>query len=389
MRPLALALFLLVVGSAPAAHERYLVTWAMESKTYPPSGDGHDFLAVYDIGDGANFGKLVGFSPTPTHSQMAHHVNCAMPANHLLFANDFMAAQSYVFDVSDPRKLVISAAFTSAGPYNHPHTFAYLSNGDVLGAYQLKGTGDTGGLVELDTTGRTIRSSSAAAPQIDPYIRPYSVLVVESLDRVVTTSAAMPPVVTEGPSHVVQVWRLSDLKLLKTIDLPKPPTFKGVAAQDSDEALLLDDGKTVLVKTSRCGLFQLTGLAGTDAKASYVYDFGGRLCSGVPVLAGKYWIQSTMSSHELTALDVRDPSHPFEVSHLYLGPNAIPHWIAIEPGTGNLVITGYGSLLNDISFASVDLHTGALTLDPRRIVLNRVWPDGWSGPAIPHGTVFY
>jgi hypothetical protein len=384
-------LFLLLVTAAPAAQQRYLVTWAMEAKEHPARGEGHDFLAVFDITAGADFGKLVAFVPTPTRSMMAHHTNYAMPANRQLFANDFMAARSYVFDVRDPLKPTIATTFTNAGPYHHPHSFAYLSNGNVVGTFQLQGPGENtpGGLVELDPNGHVIRSGDAAAPQIDPYIRPYSLEVIESLDRIVSTSAPMSPLDTKEPSHVVQVWRLSDLKLLKTIALPKPKTFQGITAQYSVEALLLRDGKTVLAITGRCGLFELTDLTGTNPQAKYVYDFGGRSCSGVPVLTGKYWIQPIFSSHEIIALDVSDPAHPVEASHLYLGPEALPHWMAIEPGTGNIVITGFGSLLHRISFARVDLNTGALTLDPQSIDMTRQWPDGYNGDAIPHGTLFY
>jgi hypothetical protein len=96
-----------------------------------------------------------------------------------------------------------------------------------------------------------------------------------------------------------------------------------------------------------------------------------------------------MSGHNITSLDVRDPSHPVEAAHLFLGSDAIPHWMALEPGTGNLVVTGYGSMLNSISFVTVDPQTGTLKLDPRTISFIRKWPDGWDGPAIPHATLFY
>jgi hypothetical protein len=89
------------------------------------------------------------------------------------------------------------------------------------------------------------------------------------------------------------------------------------------------------------------------------------------------------------ALDVHDPSHPVEASHLMLANDAYPHWLASEPGTNRFVITGFGSLLNRISFATIDPQTGALALDDRFIDFNRKWPDGWDGPAIPHGTLFY
>jgi hypothetical protein len=329
--------------------------------------------------------------PVATMSMMAHHTNYTMPPNHRLFASDFIAGQVHVFDLTNPQKPRLVSTFGDAAGYSHEHSFASLSNGHTLATFQIRGrdSDEPGALVEFDQNGHLVRASDASAPQIDPNIRPYSLEAIESLDRVITTSHPMSPLKTKEPTHVVQVWRLSDLKLLKTIDLPKPPIFDGVAAEDSDAAKLLTDGKTVLVKTTRCGLFELTGVSGTDPQAKYVYDFGGRSCAGVPVVAGKYWIQSSLSGHDLTALDVSDPSHPAEVSHLYLGPEARPHWLAIEPGTGNLVITGYGSLLHRISFAKVDLQTGALSLDPRTIDLNRSWPDGWNGPATPHGTLFY
>ncbi|MGB6987545.1 MAG: hypothetical protein WBD74_16355 [Candidatus Aquilonibacter sp.] len=381
-----LALLLVAASSAPP---RYLVAWAMEAQEHPAHGEGRDVLTVFDISDGLNFGKLVAYVPTPIRGMMAHHTNTTMPANHRLFANDFMAAESQIIDVTDVRHPLLAEAFTDAAGYTHPHSFATLSNGNVLATYQIKGNADEpGALVELDDRGNVVKATSAAAPDIDENIRPYSVLAIESLDRVVTTSAPMPPLNTKAPTSVVQIWRLSDLTLLKTIPLSKAP-FTTSGATYSDDALLLDDGKTVLVKTATCGLFALTGIDGESPNANYVYDFGGRLCSGVPVLAGHYWVEAQMSAHSLIALDVRDPMHPVEVSRLYLGPTAKPHWLAIEPGTGNIVINGYGSLLHRISFASIDLRTGAMTLDSRSIDLNRAWPDGWNGPLIAHGTVFY
>jgi len=34
------------------------------------------------------------------------------------------------------------------------------------------------------------------------------------------------------------------------------------------------------------------------------------------------------------------------------------------------------------------LNSGALALEPRHIDFDRKWPDGWNGPAMPHGAVF-
>jgi hypothetical protein len=380
------AVFMLA-SSAP--QDRYLVAWVMEANQFPANGEGRDFLAVFDVG--ANFGKLVAVVPTQTHAMMAHHTNESMPANHLLFASDFMAGQGEIFDVSDPRNPRLASSFDAANGYSHMHSFAALSNGHTMATYQIKGWdgNEPGALVELDERGRIVRTSDASAPALDANVRPYGLLVLENLDRVVTTSAPMPPIDIKAPTHVIQIWRLSDLKLLHTLDLPKPPVY-GVAGQGADDATLLGDGKTVMVKTSSCGLYKLTDVSAEQPQLQFVYDFGARACSGVPVVAGHYWVEALQSAHALVALDVEDPAHPTEVSQLFLGPEARPHWLSLEPLTGNIVITGYGSLVNRISFATIDLDSGYLKLDPRFIDLkHRVWADGWKGAAIPHGALFY
>ena len=385
MRFVALAFVLFAFLSA-APRERYLAVWAMEANGFPGKGEGRDFLAVFDVG--ANFGQLVSVVPTSTRGMMAHHSNPQMPANRLLFAADFMASEGHVFNLSDAQHPQLAGSFAAAQGYTHMHSFAALSNGHALATYQLKGwdRDEPGALVELDRDGRVIRASDAAVPAVDPNIRPYGLLVLEKLDRVVTTSAPMLSV--KAPTHVIQIWRLSDLKLLQTIDLK--PAVHGVAAESADDAALLDDGTTVIVKTARCGLFALTDVNAEHARVEEVYDFGARTCSGVPVVAGHYWVEALQSAHAVVVLDVKDPNHPREVSHLYLGPGASPHWLSLEPQTGNIVITGYGSLINRISFATLDAENGSLTLDPRFIDLaHRTWPDGWSGGVIPHGAVFF
>ena len=63
-------------------------------------------------------------------------------------------------------------------------------------------------------TGRMVRAARAAVPAIDPGVRPYSLAVLPTLDRVVTTASDMH---LESRSAAVQIWRLSDLTLLQTI----------------------------------------------------------------------------------------------------------------------------------------------------------------------------
>ena len=80
----------------------------------PGHGDGRDVLVVFNLSDGSNFGKLVAYAPTAIRGEMAHHTNATMPANHRLFANDFMATRSQVFDVTDVRHPRLAESFTDA-----------------------------------------------------------------------------------------------------------------------------------------------------------------------------------------------------------------------------------------------------------------------------------
>lgn len=394
MRTIAIvAAFGMLVAAPVHAGSHYLYTWAMETHdattaTPPAESMGRAFLAVFDVAeDAAEFGHLVAMLPVGTRAQMAHHTNYEMPAGGRLFASDYKAGEGYIFDVHDPRKPRLLANFGDAGAYTHPHSFERLANGHTLATYQFNGAPDqhAGALVELDDQGHVVRTSDAADPEIEPFIRPYSLQVVPKLDRVVTSSADMLP--TEESSHVVQVWRLSDLKRLKTVVLPKPPYFKDVVSRNATEPRLLDDGQTVLVVTSNCGLYRLDGLAGTDPSAQFVYDFGYRNCA-VPTVVGRYWVQTSMGAHAVTSLDVSDASHPVEAGHLVLRSGALPHWIAHEAKGNRLVITGFGWLTTHVLFASIDRGTGALALDRHQIDFDRQWPDGWHGTAMPHGAVF-
>ncbi|HKI95134.1 MAG TPA: hypothetical protein VJ992_07570 [Gemmatimonadales bacterium] len=396
----------LVVGadSAPA-QSHYLFVWAMEaahphaSETALLSGNdaeyrqalgaGKDFIAVFDVGPGAQpFGTLVAMVPVGD-AMMAHHTNYSLPPNDVLYANDWLGNRTYVFDLHDAAHPKLLRHFESVGAYQNPHSFAYLSNGNTLATFQYSvGFNKApGGLVEFDPDGRVAKTSAAADSGVDPNIRPYSLAVVEKLDRVVTSSSDM---MGAQESNVVQVWRLSDLKLLKTIVLPKPQgpeVWSYGDAVDASEPRTLADGETVIVPTFNCGLFLVRGLAGNDPTLEHVYDAGYRVCE-VPVVVGPYLVATMESGHAIVSLDMHDPEHPHEVSRILMKPDEYPHWIAVEPGGNRLVITGFGALNTSARFATIDRRTGRLTLEPESIDFTRDWPDGWKGSAIPHGAVF-
>ena len=389
-----------VIAAAAPGSSHYLFVWAMEAKHPLASvpemtpadiparrsglGLGKDFLAVFDVQPGPPFGKLVAMLPVGDAAQ-AHHTNYAEPPDDVLYANDWLANRTYVFDLHDPVHPRLARQFGSVGALGYPHSFVYLPNGDTLATFQYSGGFNhaAGGLVEFDAKGRVVKTAAATAPG-HPDIRPYSLAIVPKLDRVVTSSADM---MGAQVSHVAQVWRLSDLKLIKTIQLPPQPDWYYDAAADSSEPRVLTDGKTVLVPTFNCGLFVVRDLAGDDPTLQHVHDLGYRMCE-VPVVAGNFLVEAAQSGHAIVSLDVRDPEHPHEVSRILLPPDEYPHWLALEPGGDRLAITGYGALDTKVRFATVDRATGKLTLAPDTIDFTRAWPDGWHGSAMPHGAVF-
>ncbi|HLI19447.1 MAG TPA: hypothetical protein VKV22_14410 [Rhodanobacteraceae bacterium] len=399
------ALLLLVSNFPPFATaapspSHYLFVWAMEARqplaAVPEMtpvdiparrsglGLGKDFLAAFDVQPGASFGKLVAMLPVGDAAQ-AHHTNYSEPPDDMLYANDWLGDRTYVFDLQNPAHPRLARQFGDVGALDYPHSFVHLPNGDTLATFQYSGGFNhaAGGLVEFDPTGHVVRTASAIAPS-HPDIRPYSIAIVPKLDRVVTSSADM---MGAQVSHVAQVWRLSDLKLIKTMPLPPQTDWYYDTAADSSEPRLLADGKTVVVPTFNCGLFLVRDLASDHPSLRHVYDLGYRVCE-VPVVVGNFMVEAAQSGHAIVSLDMRDPEHPQEVSRILLPPGEYPHWLALEPGGDRLAITGYGALDTKVRFATIDRRSGALTLTLQTIDFTRAWPDGWHGSAIPHGAVF-
>jgi hypothetical protein len=117
----------------------------------------------------------------------------------------------------------------------------------------------------------------------------------------------------------------------------------------------------------------------------------------VPVVYGKYWIQTVGAINGLVVLDASDPAHPREVSRLSLPPNFhMPHWIAADRSTGRVVATGARD--SWVLMLKFDDQTGQLSIDKAfggrsteepGVQFDRAeWPHGRSGKALVHGTVF-
>jgi hypothetical protein len=376
----------------------YLFLWAGDADKQDS-----DFLAVVDARSGTpNYGRVITTLPVGVSATMAHHTEHEMPEGGVLFANGFAAGQTFRFDLRQPEMPRLLGSFKAAGGYSHPHSFVRLPNGNLLVTFQMRGEShtETGGLVELDPEGRVVRSASAAAPDVDPNIRPYSLAIVPKLDRVVTSSSDMHGAVV---SHSVQVWRLSDFKLLKTIPLPPGPDREEA---NTAEPRVLADGRTVLVNTFSCGLYCINGLESTNPSARLIYRFpqfvykGKKMDSScaLPVIAGHYLVQTVYGLYGLVSLDISNPDKPVEVSRLVLGKDEVPHWISLEPNGERIVVTGMGGMRSRVYIARVDRQTGELSLDeafrdegserPGLSFDREQWPHGRTGAAIPHGAVF-
>ena len=376
----------------PAAFADYLYVWARDKEH-----EQTDFFSVYGVNpESEQYGQLISTVPMGVVAN-AHHTEHFMSEGKRLFMNGFMTGNSFVVNVTNPQAPVIDAHFTNAGPYTYPHSFERLPNGNVLSTFHNKGAPDSGagGLVELDPLGKFLRGTDAA-DAVDPELRPYSLAPVPNLDRVVTTTGDM---WLKFLGRSVQIWRLSDLTLLKTILLPPGP--RGDENLDVAEARLLDDGRTLIVTTFRCGMYVLSDIETDHPVIDFVHSFpfeAGDEC-GLPWRIGHYWIQTVDTTNSLHVLDISDPRQPQLVSELFLGIDELPHWLSGESDSNRIALTGSGPWLDGrIVLLELDQSTGKLSVidgfrspgfDQPGVDMNReTWPHGDNGPAVPHGVVF-
>jgi hypothetical protein len=395
-----LVLALLVLGlpahaaEKPAAPGHYLFAWAGDV-----SHKSNDFLAVIDADpDSVSYGQLITTAVTDQVSMQVHHTEYTMPEGALLFANDHLAGRTFIFDLRDPLSPKVAGSFADMAGYIHPHSFLRLPNGHVLASFQhMQHTGgdihmgNSGGLVEIDDEGQVIRAASSADPAFpDALLMPYSLVVLPEIDRVVVTNSSMHDEDPRG--HTYQVWRLSDLKLLKTEYFDTGGRRYGEI--DPEEPRRGPDG-SVFVQTLACGIERITDIATKHPKSQLVHVFPGAYC-GVPTIVGHYLIQSVRVTHGLIVLDISNPSKPVEVSRLTIEEEFLPHWTGWDARTQRLVVTGYGDD-HRLFMLKLDQATGVLTMDtafhdaggkPGFSFDDRQWPHGWKGSANPHGVVF-
>jgi hypothetical protein len=390
-----LILILLCATFGYSQNHPYLFVWAGADE-----GKGSDFLAVLDADSTSpRYGQAVASVSVPGPSGTPHHTELEMPEGGFLLANAFESGRTMLFDLSDPLHPGLAASFGDLDGYMHPHTYVRLANGHVLATFQYHGghdaKADGGGLVEFDIHGKVYRSGSAMdSTAKGELIRPYSLVVVPSLDRVVSTNTSM-HFKSDGETRTVQVWRLSDLKLLRTIVLPPGP--RGTEHQAPGEPQLLADGKTVLIHTFYCGLYELDGVGTDQPVVHHVKTFDGDVCA-VPLRLGHYWIQSLFSAHSVASYDISDLARIREVSRVTFDDKQTPHWISADADGRRIVLNSgeYGE--HRLFMLNFDPQSGALKLDEHFrdpgsekagvSMDGKSWPHGFHGDAYAHGTVF-
>ena len=390
---------------ADAKAGQYLYVFAGDQ-----AGKGNDFLAVIDADPASpGYGKLLASVATDQVSIRPHHTEYEMPASGMLFANDHNANRSFIFDLRDPLHPKVATKFGDMGGFAMPHSFLRLPNGNVLASFQqrrgmshdmadthdmagMNGKQLTGGLVEIDDSGKVVRAVDNADPAHPDWpMLPYSLMPLPKIDRVLVTNSPM------QDEHLLQsvtyqLFRLSDLKLLGTYKFDPGPSLSGHI--DPEEARIGPDG-AVYVQTLSCGLQRVTDLDKAQPKAAMVHQFPGSFC-GVPTIAGHYLVQAVESIGGYVVLDISDGAKPVEVSRLTIAPDYASHWTAWDPASGRLVVTS-GKAGDRMYVLKLDMKTGRLTIDdmfrdadgkPGFSMTGKSWPHGWTGDGKPHGAVF-
>jgi len=383
-----------VASRAEPSSGHYIFAW-----TGDLAKQGNDFLAVIDADPAsASYGELVTTLPTDQQTVRIHHTEYVMPESGMLFANDHDIGRTFIFDVRDPKHPSVATSFSDLAGYMHPHSFLRLPNGHVLASFQhdhlhmaSSEKGTSGGLVEIDDQGHVIRSASNADKAFpDALLMPYSLVVMPKIDRVLVTNSSMHrPDQFSGTTY--QIFRLSDLKLLKTAQLDGGSNHYG---QISPEEPRLGPDGAVYIQTLACGLERITGIDTPSPKSTLVYTFPGNWC-GVPTIVGHYLIQSVPRIHGLIALDIANGAKPVEVSRIKLSDKIEPHWTGWDIKTHRLVVTGYEE--QRLFMVKFDETSGILSIDqtfkdsagnPGFDFADRDWPHDWHGSGLPHGVVF-
>jgi hypothetical protein len=382
-----------VVQTHPA---RYLYVWAGSGND---TTVGVDVVTVLDADPtSARYGSVLAALTVDSAGRMPHHTEFALPPHGPFFANDYSGDKSFLVDYSSPTMPHLAGRLPRVPHGRKLHSFERLANGHVLATVQFGDStvaGNPGMLAEFDEHGKLIRSGSSSDPAFPgARIRTYALAVLSRIDRVVTTSS---PMDSEHTANVLQVWRLSDLKLLKTLAMPE---IAGDSAHKYPfEVRALPDGRSALVNSYYCGFFTLSDV-GTKPHVERVMSLPlpRNIGCSVPVMSGKFMLMPIAYAHRYATIDISDPAHPKEIASLPTDTTFFPHWASADPGSDRIVFTDQGDGPPKVMIGHLDRATGRLTWDERfrdagsaspGVSYHRAhWPNGLTGMLMPHGALF-
>lgn len=152
-------------SNAPASELEpapYLFVWAGD---HDEREGGTNFLAVIDADPAsATYGDVVATAPLGGVGGMPHHSELLMPPDRPLFANAFMAGETWLFDLSDPLHPTAVAKADPVPGYHMPHSFLRAPDGTVLATLQFSegdAPGRPGALVRFSAEERLTVPRSA------------------------------------------------------------------------------------------------------------------------------------------------------------------------------------------------------------------------------------
>lgn len=398
-------------AALPPGAARYLYVWAGDKDEKES-----DFLAVVDVRpSSATYGQVLATEQAGMSGTLPHHTEYQLPApGQLLFANGHHHEQIYLFDTEEAERPRLVKALPPTPPYRYPHDFVRLPNGNVLvGFLRSEGPspapgdstmpGNHGGIAEMTGDGRLVRTVSAADSTIRVPIRVYAFALRPDIDRLLTTSA---PMMEDQSADVIQIWRLSDLALLRTIPMPPALLADGTVLPKGHqlpfEPRVMPDG-SILLSAYGCGFYRVTGLDTDAPEIRNVHTIDVRAAGdqhgacGIPALFGHYWVMTVGQLSTLVVLDLRDPAGPVEVSRLVADTTFRPHWLARDPGSNRMIVGAENGGENRMLMARIDTTTGKLAWDasfrgPDGTLgisfIRSAWPHGATGEGFGHAAVF-